>query len=252
MSGPSAKDHYSYSLYADPTTARTFDDRRFGGPIGDLVAAGQADVLLRFVGPVEGRRLLDVGTGTGRAALLLARQGGAVTGIDPSSEMLAVARRRAAEEGAAIDFCEGDAHALGFPDRSFDVVVSLRVLMHTPQWRTCLSEYCRVASDRVVIDYPSITSTAAIQSAWRRLLHATGRPTEPYRVIADSQVRDVLDRAGFRIREMHRQFVLPIAVHKALGSRRFTTTSEAVLRGVGLTTLIGSPVTLVAERCARS
>jgi len=166
--------------------------------------------------------------------------------------MLSVARRRAADEGAVIDFREGDAHALDFPDRSFDVVVSLRVLMHTPRWRTCLSEYCRVASDLVVIDYPSITSTAALQSAWRRLLHAAGRSTEPYRVMADSQVRDVLDRAGFRIREMHRQFVLPIAIHKAIGSRRFTTTSEAFLRAVGLTTLVGSPVTVVAERCARS
>jgi ubiquinone/menaquinone biosynthesis C-methylase UbiE len=252
VSGPAAKDHYSYSLYADPATAQTFDDRRFGGPIGELVAAGQAEVLLRFSGPLEGRRVLDVGTGTGRAALLLARHGAVVTGIDPSAEMLAVARRRAHEEGAAIEFREGDAHALAFPDQSFDVVVSLRVLMHTPRWRTCLAECCRVASDVVVIDYPSITSTAAVQAVWRRLLHAAGRTTEPYRVIADREVHEVLARAGFRVREMHRQFVLPIAVHKVIGSRRFTNISEAFLRGVGLTTLVGSPVTLVAERCARS
>ena len=35
-------DHYSYTTYADPETARTFDDRRFGGPIGELVAGMQA------------------------------------------------------------------------------------------------------------------------------------------------------------------------------------------------------------------
>jgi SAM-dependent methyltransferase len=252
VTSPSARDHYSYSLYADPTTAETFDERRFGGPVGDLVASGQADVLSRFIGPPAGRRLLDVGTGTGRAALLFARQGAIVTGVDASSEMLAVARQRATDEGLAIAFQEADAHALPFPDRSFDVVMSLRVLMHTPSWRTCLAELCRVATDLVVIDYPSITSVAAIQSGWRRMLHRAGRTTEPYRVIADGQIRAVLESSGFCIRERHRQFVLPIALHKAVGSRAFTRLSESLLRRIGLTRFAGSPVTLVAERCGRS
>jgi len=62
------RDHYSYTVYADPRTARTFDSRRFGGPIGDLVASAQADVLAGFLGSLTGRSILDVGTGTGRAA----------------------------------------------------------------------------------------------------------------------------------------------------------------------------------------
>ncbi len=252
MSGRSVRDHYSYSLYADPATAQTFDDRRFGGPIGELVARGQADVLMRFIGQAAGHRILDVGTGTGRAALLLARQGALVTGVDPSAEMLAVARRRATEGGLPVAFAEGDAHALAFGDRSFDVVVSLRVLMHTPRWRTCLAELCRVADALVVFDYPSITSPAALQSAARRLLYAAGRRTEPYRVFADGQVRAVLETAGFRIRDVHRQFVLPIAVHKMIGSPRFTSATESLLRRLGLTRVAGSPVTVVAERCARS
>ena len=69
------RDHYSYTVYSDPKTARTFDDRRFGGPIGELVAATQAKVLSNFVGRIQGRHILDVGTGTGRAALLFARGG---------------------------------------------------------------------------------------------------------------------------------------------------------------------------------
>ena len=42
-SGP--REHYSYTYYADPTTAVSFDERRFGGPIGELVAATQERVL---------------------------------------------------------------------------------------------------------------------------------------------------------------------------------------------------------------
>ena len=86
--------HYSYTVYADPAVANTFDDRRFGGPIGELVASSQARVITGFLTPVRERTVLDVGTGTGRAAVLLARAGARVTGIDASEEMLAVARRR--------------------------------------------------------------------------------------------------------------------------------------------------------------
>ena len=109
------RDHYSYTVYADPATARTFDERRFGGPIGELVASTQARVLANMVGRIKDRSILDVGTGTGRAALLLARGGARVTAVDASEEMLAVARRRAADESVNVDFLLGDAHALDFP-----------------------------------------------------------------------------------------------------------------------------------------
>ena len=131
-----ARDHYSYTVYADPATAQGFDERRFGGPIGELVAAEQARVLASFVGRIEHQSILDVGTGTGRAALLFARAGADVTGVDASEQMLAIARRRAAEEHLAVRFVSGDAHTLEFGDRSFDVVISLRVLMHAADWRS--------------------------------------------------------------------------------------------------------------------
>ena len=252
MSGPSARDHYSYSVYADPATAHTFDDRRFGGPIGELVATAQARVLLDAVAPATGRRVLDVGTGTGRAALLLAKAGAAVTGVDPSEQMLAVARGRSGEHQLPITFEQGDAHALDFGDRTFDTVVSLRVLMHTPDWRRCLSEFCRVANRLVVVDYPSAVSPAALESLSRRLAYSIGIQTEAYRVFADHTIRRLFDQAGFRIQTIHKQFVLPIALHKAIGSRGFTERSESALKRLGLLRLAGSPVTVVAERCASS
>jgi hypothetical protein len=45
--------------------------------------------------------------------------------------------------------------------------------------------------------------------------------------------------------------VLPIALHKALGSRGFTVAVEKALAAVGLLRLLGSPVTVVAVRCTR-
>lgn len=243
-----ARDHYSYAHYADPATARSFDDRRFGGPIGELVAATQAQVLASMAGPVTDRTILDVGTGTGRAALLLARAGARVTGVDASNEMLAIARQRAAEQHADVRFLAGDAHALDFADRSFYAVVCFRVLMHTPQWRQCLAEVCRVADRRVIIDYPSAISVALLESMVRRVVHVLGGRTEPYRVFTRAAIEDELRANGFATTAIHHQFVLPIAFHKAIGSRRMTNASERLLKRAGLLNVFGSPVTIVAER----
>jgi ubiquinone/menaquinone biosynthesis C-methylase UbiE len=247
-----SRDHYSYTTYASSRTAQQFDDRRFGGPIGRLVADTQASVLTNFVGNVKGRLILDVGTGTGRAARLFARGGADVTAVDASAQMLAVARQRAASEGIGARFLPGDAHALQFADRSFDVAVSLRLLMHAPRWRVCLSELCRVSDRLVIFDYPSAHSVAAVQSLARRGIFAIGIRTEPYRVFTDGAIAKAIDGLGFRIRTVHRQFVLPIAFHKAVGSRGFTLWSEDWLDRAGLTDVLGSPVTVLAERCASS
>jgi len=244
--------HYSYTVYADPHTARTFDQRRFGGPIGEMVAAEQARVLANFVGRIEGRTIVDVGTGTGRAALLFGLGGAKVTALDASEQMLSIARARAAEQGVGVTFVPGDAHKLEFGDRSFDIAVSLRVLMHTPRWRVCLAELCRVADRLVIVDYPSRRSVAWLDSVLKGVLHAFGARNEPYRVFSPREIEDTFTRLGFRIRSVHRQFVLPIAFHKLIGSRRFTSGIERLLDRAGLLKVFGSPVTLVAERCVIS
>jgi 2-polyprenyl-3-methyl-5-hydroxy-6-metoxy-1,4-benzoquinol methylase len=232
--------------------ARSFEDRRFGGPIGQLIAAEQARVLANMIGRIHERTILDVGTGTGRAALMLARGGARVTAIDASEEMLEVARQRAADQLVKVNFIRGDAHHLDFKDRSFDVVVCLRVLMHTPDWRQCMSELCRVADRLVIFDYPSATSAALAQSLARRMFSAAGGRTEAYRVFRAATIASALGGLQFRTRSVHRQFVMPIQFHKIIGSRRFTTRSEHVLDRLGLLRLLGSPVTVCAERIRSS
>jgi len=248
--GPGNRSHYSYAHYANADVAEGFDALRFGGPIGQLLADTQERVIASFLGDLAGLHIVDVGTGTGRAAIALASKGAYVTAVDASVEMLDVARARAQAAGANVTFDVADAHALPFADRSFDAAVSLRVLMHTPGWRRALAELCRVSRTRVVFDYPSARSLALLQSVARRFEAAFGRNTEAYRVFRPHRMRAALSDQGFRIEAVHRQFVLPVAVHKAIGSRRFTDASEGLLNAVGLNAAFGSPITVVAERCA--
>src|SRR2546429_3409139 len=164
--------------------ARSFEERRFGGPIGEYVAKTQARVLANMVGRIKDRPILDVGTGTGRAAILMARGGARVTAVDASEQMLEAARRRATDEGLFIKFVRGDAHALQFQAREFDVAVCLSVLMHAPDWRRCLSELCRVADRLVIFDYPSATSVALLESASPRVAHTPGADIDAYPVLS--------------------------------------------------------------------
>jgi ubiquinone/menaquinone biosynthesis C-methylase UbiE len=252
--------HYSYEVYADPAMAERFDAMRFSGPIGRLIAETQERQIAAFLTPIDGRRILDVGTGTGRAAIALAKRGGIVTAVDASAEMLEVAERRAREAlgrrspGAGgdtgITFARGDAHHLEFPDRAFDAVVCLRVLMHTPDWRRSLRELCRVSSGRVVFDYPSLWSAAALQAMARRLAHTVNRSVEAYRVFSPGSVARALEAEGFQVTDQHKQFVLPIALHKRVNSEAWTRRVEGVMESAGLMRLFGSPITVVAERCA--
>lgn len=230
--------------------AERFDALRFSGPIGRLIADTQEREIAAFLEPVAGLRVLDVGTGTGRAAIALAKRGAIVTGVDASAEMLAVAERRARDAAVPVTFTRGDAHGLAYPDRSFDAVVCLRVLMHTPDWRASLRELCRVSNGRVVFDYPSLRSAAALQAISRRLAHMVMPSVEAYRVFSPGAVARALRAEGFSVRGEHRQFVLPIALHKRVNSEAWTRRIEGTMERTGLMRVFGSPVTVVAERCA--
>ena len=91
--------------------------------------------LIAAAGVQPGRRVLDVGCGTGYFARLLARAvgpEGLVVGIDPSPEMITYATRKAGR-ATNCQFQVGTAESLGFPAEHFDVVVSSLVMHHLPE-----------------------------------------------------------------------------------------------------------------------
>jgi len=208
-----------------------------------MVAAEQQRVLANMIGRIHERTILDVGTGFGRSAIALALGAAEVTAIDSSEALLNEARRRAAAHVVKVDFVRGDAHALEFKARSFDVVVCLGVMQSARDWRQCLAEACRVADRLVIFDYPSSTSVALLHAVVRRRLRR-----EPYRVLGRRAVQHALQRSQFRIRSIHRQYVLPMWFHRAIGSRRITARVENMLDRIGLLRRWGTPVTVCAER----
>ena len=92
----------------------------------------------------RGAQVLDVACGTGNLAVIAARHGCAVKGVDIAANLLEQARARASEAGFSIDFTEGDAEALPYANDSFDLAVSMFGVMFTPQPTVATAELWRV------------------------------------------------------------------------------------------------------------
>jgi ubiquinone/menaquinone biosynthesis C-methylase UbiE len=91
-----------------------------------------------------GMRVLDVACGSGNLAIIAARRGCAAGGVDIAANLVAQARERAAAERLNIEFVEGDAEALAYPDQKFDAVVSMYGAMFAPRPDVVSSELFRV------------------------------------------------------------------------------------------------------------
>jgi ubiquinone/menaquinone biosynthesis C-methylase UbiE len=92
----------------------------------------------------SGKRLLEVGCGTGTDSLQFARGGAIFTGVDLTPRSIEIARKRFEVYRQAGEFVLGDAEKLNFPDESFDVVYSFGVIHHTPDTEGAASEIHRV------------------------------------------------------------------------------------------------------------
>jgi ubiquinone/menaquinone biosynthesis C-methylase UbiE len=97
---------------------------------------------------VPGQSVLDVGAGSGGAALELAARGMRVTAIDASSLMVDRIRERAHEQGLPIDAQIMDGQALAFPDASFDAALSVLGVILFPDTTRGLAEMRRVVRPR--------------------------------------------------------------------------------------------------------
>jgi ubiquinone/menaquinone biosynthesis C-methylase UbiE len=91
---------------------------------------------------------LDVGCGPGDRVIELAQQvgaGGRVVGVDYSQALIDEAQRRWASSGLPVSFKVADAHALPFPDASFDACRAERVFVHLQDPPRAFAEMVRVA-----------------------------------------------------------------------------------------------------------
>jgi ubiquinone/menaquinone biosynthesis C-methylase UbiE len=160
-----------------------------------------AERLVDLLQVASGDRVLDAGTGTGFAAIAAARKGARVVGVDLSSGMLELARRRLDELGLdAIELVNGDATALPQHEGgSFDVVIGATVLLYMPadqalrEWRRLLRPGGSVGLS--VMKAGSPRASEIFRACARRLGAQVVDPSAPLGSL--SAVQAALRAAGF-------------------------------------------------------
>jgi ubiquinone biosynthesis O-methyltransferase len=115
-------------------------------PLGEFVDQLEYKLLRKHCGNLMGKRILDVGCGTGIYSMRFANMGAHVTAIDPSTKMLSMAREKTKHFVVPIHFIESSAEDLPFQDNSFDMVFACSSLEFVQDIEQTMVELHRVLS----------------------------------------------------------------------------------------------------------
>ena len=231
---------------ADLETSSADYARRFAGRAGQYMLQVQSEAVRAVLADCAPGRALDVGGGHGQLVDLLAGLGWQVTVIGSSPDC--GTNLRALHGKTRCDYVTADLLNAPFADRSFDLVVSVRLLPHTTRWEALIAEMCRLSARQVVVDYPSTGGFNALTPLLFGMKKQFEGNTRTYRSFAAAELDREFGQSRFRRRVTRKQFLLPMVVHRATGSAAPVRWAESVARALGLTAVAGSPVVARFDR----
>lgn len=230
----------------DEETASDLYKKRFRGKAGAWFLEKQADGLLMLLEPWPKARILDVGGGHGQYTELLVQHGYDVTVL--GSSPLADRQIRHLVDVGKCRYVVGSLLSLPVENRSFDVVISFRLLSHLRHWRDFIHEACRVSRHAVIVDIPTLKSSNILYPFLFWLKRATeGSLTRRFHVFKEHEVVSEFAAAGFKATGRLPQFFLPMALHRKLRSPAVSESFEGLFARMGLLKRFGSPVILRVE-----
>jgi demethylmenaquinone methyltransferase / 2-methoxy-6-polyprenyl-1,4-benzoquinol methylase len=146
------------------------------GRMGAVMSFGQDPrwrrAMVAAVDPKPGQRVLDVATGTGLVASLLAERGAEVVGLDQSEDMLGGARARLARTPAIaerVKFVRGEAESLPFADAEFDALTFTYLLRYVEDPAATMHELARALKPggRIGMVEFGVPASPALRALWR-------------------------------------------------------------------------------------
>ena len=205
---------YYTRYYRDVLALPGWQERVAGRLTEERVGSRQTSSIERVVGSFAGRRLLNVGCGTGGFNVAAERAGARTCGIDASEEAVAICGLRSALQTGGR-YAVAEAEGLPFRDASFDLVTCLSTLEHVSDVERSLTEMLRVLSPGGALFVYAPSGWTLYEShykiAWlpwfpralaRLYLRLRGRPTgfvDTLNALSARRCRRILEAGGARV-----------------------------------------------------
>jgi SAM-dependent methyltransferase len=142
-----------------------------------------AEVVVEEAGISGGETVIDVGCGTGNAALLAAEAGAQAIGIDPAERLIEVAAATAERRGLDAEFVVGEAASLPVESAEADIVLSVFGVVFAPDAQAAAAEMCRAAKSdgRILIAawIPEGAISGAVRMIRETMAEITGQQGDP-------------------------------------------------------------------------
>jgi ubiquinone/menaquinone biosynthesis C-methylase UbiE len=224
----------------DIETASSGYAQRFAGPIGNWLIDVQNKAIGHILKDKAGQSILDVGGGHGQNINIVIKSDMKLTIHGSSPECFNLASVKAA--ASQFEMLVGPISKLSTGDRSFDNVISLRLLSHLFNWAEVIAELCRVAKNDVIVDFPTKRSFNALEPLLFKFKKNIEKNTRNFLSFRTKDILNEFAKHGFLLDQIYPQFFWPMALHRGLKSKKISQSLEILPRLLGLTRLFGSPI----------
>lgn len=241
--------------YEDVFTSSQSYANRFSGKTGAWLLSVQEEALLEVLyGEVaEGQKMLDVGGAHGQLIEIASRLNLDLTIVASHEDALTNLKERIPDTVIGQTECEeyeavvSDLLELPFPERSFAVVSSVRLISHCDDWKKLVTEMCRVSNDLVILDYPPLASTNIFYKLFFPIKKLLEGNTRTYEIFSHEQIEQEFMKNDFYLQQRIGQFFWPMVIHRKLNSPRLSGMLEKLAQLLGLVAMFGNPV--IASFC---
>ena len=217
---------------------------RFASPVGQWLLARQHELTRqalaeRFPGQ-RGLSVLDVGGGDGQNIALMEELGHTLDIV--GSRDICARLIQADIDAGRVRFHASPLLDLPFENRSFDVVMCYRILSHMQSYDELITELSRVSRSLVLVDYPGMRSFNALSGQLFQIKLSIEKNTRRYVCYRDRDIDKPFADAGYKRVFDKRQFALPMALYRSLGSLTAVRFTAAVFEHDLTRSILGSPI----------
>lgn len=212
---------------------------RFRGPVGAWFLKCQADATRKLLNG-DNLNVLDVGGGHGQNVDTVVDLGHSLTifgSTDSTTEMI-----QEDIDNGRIRYDTGSFLELPYDDNSFDAVISYRTLSHMDHWSPFIAELARVSRSTVIVDFPASRSFNILYNPMFFIKKNIESNTREFYCYSTDTITTSFSNNNMELISHHKQYFLPMALHRFLRMQGLSEVMEKLFRIVLLTRIFGSPV----------